>query len=70
MTYDTWSYPYDGKEEREHTYQFMIFKQSTLSNHTIEEIIENDIYDKLYILTYDELEAMNFVITYTDEETE
>ena len=48
-------------------YQFLIFKQSTLNKYTKEELIKKNIYDKLYVLTYEELEKMNFKIVYTGE---
>lgn len=48
-------------------YQFLIFKQSTLDKYTKEELIEKNIFDKRYVLTYEELEKMNFKIVYTGE---
>ena len=48
-------------------YQFLIFKQSTLDKYTKEELIEKNIFDKRYSLTYEELEKMNFKIVYTGE---
>ena len=48
-------------------YQFLIFKQSTLDKYTKEELIEKNIFDKRYTLTYEELEKMNFKIVYTGE---
>ncbi len=41
-----------------------VFKQSTLDNHTWEEIQEQNIYDKLYVLTLDDLNAMNWEVVY------
>ena len=49
------------------SFQLIIIKQSTLDKYTKEEIIENNIYDKLYILTDPELKAMDFKIVYTGE---
>lgn len=48
-------------------YQFLIFKQSTLDKYSKEESIEKNIFDKRYVLTYEELEKMNFKIVYTGE---
>lgn len=57
---------YDGTEKSV-SHQIIIFKQSTLDKYTKEELIENDIFDKRYVLTYEELEAMGFKIVYTGE---
>lgn len=48
-------------------YQFLIFKQSTLDKYSNEELIERNIFDKRYVLTYEEQEKMNFKIVYTGE---
>ena len=42
----------------------LIFKQSTLDNHTWEEIQEQNLYDKRYSFTLDELNAMNWELVY------
>jgi len=38
-----------------------------LDKYTKEELIEKNIFDKRYTLTYEELEKMNFKIVYTGE---
>ena len=48
-------------------YHFLIFKESTINKYSHRELVEQDIYDKRYDLTYDELVAMNFTITYTGD---
>ena len=45
----------------------ILFKQETLNRYTADELVEQNIYDKRYDLTYDELVAMNFTITYTGD---
>ncbi len=41
-----------------------IYKQSTLDNYTWEEIQEQNLYDKRYSFTLDELKAMNWELVY------
>lgn len=50
---------------REKYYQLNVYKQSTFDKYTREEMIENNICDKIFVLSYEELEAMNFKIVYT-----
>ncbi len=50
-------------EKNEKLYLF-IYKQSTLDNHPWEEIQEQNIYDKLYVLTLNELNTMNWQVVY------
>jgi len=46
-------------------YQFIVFKKSTLDNNSRKDIVEKGICDERYIFNFDELEQMNFVITFT-----
>ena len=46
-------------------FQVLIFKQSTMDKYSKEELIQKNIFDKLYYLTYSDLEAMGFKIVYT-----
>lgn len=46
-------------------YQLIIFKQSTIDKHSKEELVEKNIFDKRYILTWKDLQSMRFNITYT-----
>lgn len=57
---DPAEYDYDN-------YQIMVFKQSTLDKYSKVELMENNIYDKLYVFSFEELEAMDFKIVYTGE---
>lgn len=57
----------ETNENLQKIYQLIVFKQSTLTKYTNEELIENNIYDKLYSFTYEELKAMNFEIIYTGD---
>lgn len=45
----------------------IIFKESTLAKYSVAELVETNYCDKYYNYSYDELEAMNFTITYTGE---
>lgn len=56
--------PHDGKE-RERTYQFIFFDEETLGKYTLSEIAEQNIYDDLQILTYDQLHAAGRTVTYS-----
>lgn len=42
----------------------LIYKQSTIDNHSWEEIQEQNLYDKRYSFTLDELNAMNWELVY------
>lgn len=44
--------------------QFMVFKKSTLDRYSESEIIENNIYDTLFVYDHEQLKAMNFTIKY------
>lgn len=44
---------------------FYVFKESTFKTYTKEEIVEHNIYDKRYELTYQQLEEMDFTVVYT-----
>lgn len=59
---------YNGLE-RDLTYQIIIFKQSTIDKYTKEELMEQEIFDKRYIFTYDDLKAMDYKVVYTGEES-
>ncbi|MDE7442913.1 MAG: hypothetical protein K2M65_01990, partial [Muribaculaceae bacterium] len=52
------------------TYQFRIFKHSTIKKHDYQqkELIDNRLHDELYVYTYDQLEAMNFIVKYPQDE--
>lgn len=47
--------------------QILILRESTLRDCSERDLIENDVHDKRYVLTYEELEAMNFTIDYKGE---
>lgn len=50
-----------------HRYCLFVLKKSTKEKYSIEQIAEQNIYDKKYELTYNELRALNFQINYTGE---
>ena len=56
-----------GIMEQEWTFRLILFKQSTINNHTREEIIRNNLYDKYYDLSPEELDKLNYRIIYTGE---
>ena len=45
-------------------YQVLVFRESTYKKYTKEELAEQNIYDGLLIMSYEELKAHNFIITY------
>ena len=45
----------------------IIFKESTFTKYSVQELIDSNYCDKYYNYSYDELKAMNFTITYTGE---
>lgn len=55
----------DNELQANDKYQVIIFKQSTLDKYSKEEIIKQNIFDKRYELSYNELKKMNFKITYS-----
>lgn len=58
-----------SSSELENGMQFhlLIYKQSTLDKFSIEELIDQNIFDKRYVLTNNDLKAMDFKIVYTGE---
>lgn len=45
-------------------FKFIIVRKSVLDTMTKEDVVENNIYDASYVLTYDELESMGFKLVY------
>ncbi len=45
----------------------LIYKESTLNQYSWQEIQEQNIFDKRYVLTLEELKAMNYTIVYEGE---
>lgn len=62
-TFPTWdkSVFTDGEGRTE---QIFVIKQSTLNKYPQEVIFQKDTCDKRFVLTYDDLEAMNFKVVY------
>ncbi len=58
---------YTGTLEMGYNFQIIVFKQSTLDKYTRKELADSNIYDKLYVLSYDDLKALNFHIIYTGD---
>lgn len=54
--------------ELKRTHQIMVLRQTTLNNNTQDEIINNNKYDKLYVLNYQDFVSANFKLYYTDDE--
>ena len=42
----------------------LIYKESTLNKYSWQEIQKKNIFDKRYVLTLDELKAMNYKVVY------
>ena len=57
-----------GMFERGFNYQIIVFKQSTWDKYTKEELIEKNIYYKLYILSKDDLIKLHYIVVYTGKE--
>lgn len=53
-----------GQENNHIKWHIIVIKDSTLQNYTKSEIIDNNIIDDSYVLTYDELESMGFKLVY------
>ncbi len=45
----------------------LIYKEQTLADYTWDEIRSNNIFDKQYVLTLEELKAINYTIVYEGE---
>ena len=54
--------------ELKRNYQIMVLRQTTQNSYTQDEIINNNKYDKLYILNYQDFVSANFKLYYTDDE--
>lgn len=52
---------YAGTSKR---YQALVFRESTYKKYIKEELAEQNIYDGLLIMSYEELKAHNFIMTY------
>ena len=50
-----------------HTFQLIIFKQSTMDKYSKEELVEKNIFDKRYVLSLNHLTSMGFRIIYNGE---
>ena len=50
-------------------YRFVVLKQSTLDRYSgkIEEVLEKNIYDSVFVYSLAELKAMNYRITYSED---
>ena len=63
------------KKDSEGSFQVMVFKESTLRDHTIEEIVQNDICDGVFVFKFDDAQIIDkskndgrakFVLIYGD----
>lgn len=45
----------------------MLLSQTTLNNYSQEDIVKNNIYDKLFILNFRDLKSADFKLYYTDD---
>ena len=45
----------------------LIYKESTLNKHSWQEIQEKNIFDKRYVLSLDDLKAMNYTVVYEEK---
>lgn len=57
----------ETEDEANSLYQVIIFKQSTIDKYSKEELIEKNIFDKRYLLNYNELKKVNFKMTYSGD---
>ena len=46
---------------------YRFYTSKTLNDFSLEEIVENDIYDKQYVVTYDDLRALDFQLVYDEK---
>lgn len=59
---------YTGSEYySNYRYTLYIFNKSTVDKYTCEEIRENELYDKKYLLSLEDLRELNFIINYTGD---
>ena len=56
--------PYDALKSGKETMQFLVFRKSTLERYSQEELVEGDIFDQRYVLTYDEMKKIGYGIVY------
>ncbi len=47
------------KKDSEGSFQVMVFKESTLRDHTIEEIVQNDICDGVFVFKFDDAQIID-----------
>lgn len=53
--------------ELKRKHQIMLLSQTTLNNYSQEDIVKNNIYDKLFILNFRDLKSADFKLYYTDD---
>lgn len=53
--------------EKNKKLNILIYKQSTLDSYSWKEIQDANLFDKRYVLTLDELKAMNYIVVYNGE---
>lgn len=60
---------YDQQRDNERYYRFVVLKQSTLDRYSgkIDELLEKNIYDSVFVYSLAELKAMNYRITYSED---
>lgn len=46
---------------------YRFYTSKTLNEFSLEEIVEKDIYDKEYVVTYDDLRALDFQLVYDEK---
>lgn len=56
-----------GQMRKGRKIQLLIFKESTFEKYSKRELMEQNIYDKHYALSYDDLKACGFKIVYRGE---
>lgn len=54
-------------DNKELVYQIMIIKSSTYDKYSKDDIVNQNIFDKKYTLSYEQLEAKGFSIEYVNE---
>lgn len=53
--------------EQGYKFQLIVFKKGTLDRYSKDELVEGNIFDKRYVLSYDELKVTDFKIVYTGD---
>ena len=55
---------YEDYSRFKYKYYMLLYKHQTLTHHTVMEIADEGLFDKMYVFTYPALDSLNFQVAY------